>query len=163
MGGKEKGTRYVDEQQDFHWAQGLDPVHPTKPGSNPPRRDNNSILSNLVSHKGASLLWTRFEPGTIPPETPGRGKLEYASDQLNWTSLAINLSLSNCFCPYANTCKEDVSIRESLVGKSRPHHQECSCEPACSLGGGGRSSEHLKIIPPLHSTMFHVLGFVSLM
>ncbi|KAL4583121.1 hypothetical protein LXL04_007685 [Taraxacum kok-saghyz] len=38
--------------------------------------------------KGFLLLWTRFEPDTIPAETPGRGKLECASDQLNWTSLA---------------------------------------------------------------------------
>ncbi|KAL4568304.1 hypothetical protein LXL04_023913 [Taraxacum kok-saghyz] len=52
------------------------------PGSNPLRRDNNSIISNSVSHKGASLLWTRFEPDTIPPETSGRGKLECVSDQL---------------------------------------------------------------------------------
>ncbi|KAL4579409.1 hypothetical protein LXL04_015554 [Taraxacum kok-saghyz] len=36
--------------------------------------------------KGVSLLWTRFEPGNIPPETPMRGKLECASDQLIWTS-----------------------------------------------------------------------------
>ncbi|KAL4564813.1 hypothetical protein LXL04_028884 [Taraxacum kok-saghyz] len=56
-------------------------LHPTNPGPKPPRRDNNSILSNSVFHKGASLLWTRFEPGTIPPETPGRGKLKCASDQ----------------------------------------------------------------------------------
>ncbi|KAL4583888.1 hypothetical protein LXL04_008473 [Taraxacum kok-saghyz] len=74
-------------QDNFH-LDIKDANHPTNPCSIPPRRDNNNILSNSVSHKGASLLWTRIEPDTIPPETSGREKLECAYNQLNWTSLA---------------------------------------------------------------------------
>ncbi|KAL4581831.1 hypothetical protein LXL04_006363 [Taraxacum kok-saghyz] len=73
------------------------PYHPTNPGSIPPRRDNNSILSNPVSHKGSSLLWRRIEPDTIPPETLVRGKLKCVSDQLNWTSLAKLTKLQHMF------------------------------------------------------------------
>ncbi|KAL4571532.1 hypothetical protein LXL04_018292 [Taraxacum kok-saghyz] len=70
-----------------------------------------SILSNPVSHKGASLLWTRFEPGTIPPETPGRGKLECDSDQLIWTSLAI--SSNNCIKLGMIKCLDYTESRDS--------------------------------------------------
>ncbi|KAL4573984.1 hypothetical protein LXL04_020806 [Taraxacum kok-saghyz] len=97
--------------------------HPTNPGSNPSRRDNNNILSNPVSHKGVSLLWTRFKPGNIPPETPGRGKLEYASDQLNWTSLADTYDqrnprpwlLQRTPGPKAENAAQERELSESLA------------------------------------------------
>ncbi|KAL4584410.1 hypothetical protein LXL04_009011 [Taraxacum kok-saghyz] len=77
----------------------------------------------LFFHKEASLLWTRFEPGTIPPETLGKEKLECTSNQLIWTLLASFTQIIDWRSVSHNLGKCIVILFVDLKSKPSDHGQ----------------------------------------